>query len=112
MSEAAKPKAGAKKGDKKKEAARAADKFSVTEYIEKTVNLDADEIKIDRDLTKGQVRRVSESNVKDLEEAYAVNVPDELVLTVSQDRGNLSLSPCSIVSCTSTLFPACITGLY
>ena len=76
-----------KKGERKKEATGTKEQFSVGQFIERVAFLDADEIRIDRDLTRGQVRIISESNVKDLEMAYSVNEPDELQLTVSQDRG-------------------------
>ena len=92
------PVAKGKKAEKKKEAAEADEKWAVAAYTDRVENLSADLIHIDRDLTKGQVRRINETTVKELETAYAGNGPDELLLTVSQDRGMLSsaLASCSV----------------
>ena len=84
-------KAVPKKSERKQEASGTHEQFSVAQFTERVVFLDAEDIRIDRDLTRGQVRSISESNVADLETAYSVNEPDELQLTVSQDRGNCTL---------------------
>ena len=57
------------------------------QFIEKTEVLAAEDIKVDTDLSHGQVRVLSEKNVDDLTVHYEVNEPDELQLTVVKDRG-------------------------
>ena len=61
--------------------------FTAGQYVEKTVILTADAIQIDGDLTHGQVRPVLEETVHDLIQRYGVMEPDELILTVVQDKG-------------------------
>lgn len=92
-----------KRSEKKKEKSEPAEQFSISHFIERTEYLDAEDIKIDRELTKGQVRPISESNVKDLEEFYAINEPDELMLTVSQDRGSIFALFLCVPSCVLSL---------
>ena len=94
MSKRSTPQKGTpKKVERKQEASGTHEQFSVAQFTDRVIFLDADDIRIDRDLTRGQVRTISESNVADLETAYSVNEPDELQLTVSQDRG-MSTIPC------------------
>ena len=76
------------------------DKYSVAQFIEKTEVLAAEDIKVDTDLTHGQVRALSEKNVSDLMVHFEVNEPEEVLLTVVKDRGKTptSQSPVSLPS--------------
>ena len=76
-----------KKGAKRGAAELVMDKYSLGQYVDKTVVLDADMIKIDRDGTKGQIRVLNQCNVDDLIRSFENNEPDEVILTVVKDRG-------------------------
>ena len=65
----------------------AQEKFSLATHLDQTRMLSGEVLKVDSELSHGQVRRVDEDMVQDLLNGFMMNEPEELTLTVTKDQG-------------------------
>ena len=61
--------------------------FNIKNFIKDTVTLPVDQLAIDTDLTKGQVRKVDISHVADLMKELRQNPPMQIQLTTWASQG-------------------------
>lgn len=73
------------------------DTFRIQEFVDRMENIGWEELMVDQNQTKGQVRAISQRHVSELVTHFMTNEPMELELTVHLDQGD----PCCHLFCFS-----------